>query len=145
MNTDYVIKKFEHNTSRFDERLEAAKKLVKARYPIGFIIAPIIIYDNWERDYQNLIKKLSVSIGRETEDISFELIQHRFTQRAKERILERFPNTKLDMDEEHRIKKWGKYGIYKYVYEKDVSEKMKESFSKWIEQYFSNGHIEYFT
>lgn len=40
VNADYVIKNFEPGTSKFHERIEAAGKVAKAGYPLGFIIAP---------------------------------------------------------------------------------------------------------
>lgn len=49
INSRYVIKNFEHNTASFDERIEAASKLAAAGYQIGFIVAPIMLYDRLER------------------------------------------------------------------------------------------------
>ncbi|KYG38946.1 hypothetical protein AZF08_02610 [Bacillus gaemokensis] len=44
-------------------------------------------------------------------NLSFELIQHRLTKPAKKVIQQRYPNKKLEMDEEKRKYKWGRYGI----------------------------------
>ena len=145
INTKYVIDKFEHNTSSFHERIEAARKIAKAGYPIGFIIAPIMIYDNWKEDYKELIDKLKSEFGDYSEEITFELIQHRFTATAKELILTRFPKTQLDLDEENRQLKWGPYGKFKYVYPKEQSGEMKEYITELIFNSFSNAVIEYFT
>ena len=106
INTSYVISKFEHNTSSFEERIIASKKIVTAGYPIGYIIAPIMIYDNWKEDYEKLINTIKEELNGYTGKISFELIQHRYTLSAKELILKRFPNTKLEMIEEKRTLKW---------------------------------------
>lgn len=145
INTKYVINKFEHNTSSFHERIEAARKIGKAGYPIGFIIAPIMIYDNWKNDYKELIDKLKLELGDYDEKITFELIQHRFTARAKELILTRFPKTELDLDEENRQLKWGPYGRFKYVYPKEESNEMKEYISQLVLNNFDQAIIEYFT
>lgn len=145
INTEYVIKKFEHNTSSFNERIEAARRIAKAEYPIGFIIAPIIIYDNWKNDYTELIDKLKSELGDYDKMITFELIQHRFTATAKELILTRFPKTELDLNEENRELKWGPYGKFKYVYPKEESNEIKEYISELILNNFSNAIIEYFT
>ena len=40
------------------------------------------------------------------DDITFEFIQHRFTKPAK-RVIENYPMTKLELDEEKRRYKWG--------------------------------------
>ena len=145
INTDYIINKFEHNTSSIEERIQAARKLAKAGYPIGFIIAPIMIYDNWKNDYNKLIQNLKGQFLDYNEEITFELIQHRFTSTAKDLILSRFPNTKLDMDEASRLLKWGPYGKFKYVYPKEKSSDMKTYISDLINSSFNKAIIEYFT
>ncbi len=146
INSDYVIRNFEHNTDSLMDRLKAAEKVGKAKYPLGFIIAPIIRHENWKAEYENLIKNLHSHIAfAENDDISFELIQHRFTSNAKNIILERFPNTKLEMDEALRKKKYGKYGRMKYVYKKEEALEIKEHVSSLITEYFPNARIEYFT
>lgn len=146
INTDYVIRSFEHNTSSYEERLEAIQKMASAGYPIGFIIAPIIIYENWSKDYESLLFDLSNKLDKySSSHVTFELIQHRFTKVAKSLILERFPNTKLDLNEDNRQLKWGPYGKFKYVYKKDESQYIKDSFTQWIQKYFPGSEIEYFT
>ena len=94
-------------------------EVITAGYPIGFIIAPIIIYEGWKSEYTELFSSLRKQIGSKiasSKPITFELIQHRFTATAKEFILQRYPNTKLDLNEENRQLKWGKFGRFKYVF-----------------------------
>ncbi|MBX4266042.1 spore photoproduct lyase [Clostridium estertheticum] len=145
LNTPYVIDNFEHNTSTFKERIGAVKKIATAGYPIGFIIAPIMIYDNWRSEYKELFETLKIALEDYKEEVSFELIQHRFTKAAKELIVQRFKNTKLDLDEEKRLLKWGPYGKFKYVYKKPESEDIKNYISEQININFDLAIIEYFT
>lgn len=145
LNTDYIIRSFEHGTANYNNRILAAKKIAFAGYPLGFIIAPIIRYPNWSSDYEQLLSKLKESLKDYDQEISFELIQHRFTKPAKELIMQRFSNTKLDMDEEKRQLKWGPYGKFKYIYKKDESIEIEQNFRKWISYYFPKSVIEYFT
>ena len=145
LNSRYVINNFEHNTSSFNERIEAVKKIAAAGYPVGFIIAPIMIYDNWKEEYKELFETLKIALEDYNEEISFELIQHRFTKAAKELIVQRFKNTKLDLNEETRQLKWGPYGKFKYVYKKTDSEDIKNYISELINNYFHQAIIEYFT
>ncbi len=147
VNSRYVIKNFEHNTASFDERIEAASKIASAGYPVGFIVAPIMIYENWKNEYLELFDLLKQKIGikAEKEPATFELIQHRFTPTAKNFIMERFPNTKLDMDESNRTLKWGAFGRFKYVYPKETAKDMKEYISSLITDRFPDAVIEYFT
>ncbi|WP_353097645.1 spore photoproduct lyase [Tissierella praeacuta] len=145
INTRYIINKFEHNTSSFEERIEAARKIAKAGYPLGFIIAPIMIYDNWQNDYKELLDKLKSELEGYEEKITFELIQHRFTDTARELILKRFPKTELDLNDANRQLKWGPYGKFKHVYPKEKSDEIRNYISQVINENFSNAEIEYFT
>lgn len=147
INSDYVIKNFEHNTGSLDERIEAITKLAKAGYPVGFLVAPIMRYDNWKEEYRILFMKLEELLGPELsqQELTFELIQHRFTAIAKDLIVQRFPSTKLDMQEENRALKWGRFGRFKYVYPKEDAEDIKNYFTVLIEERFPKAVIKYFT
>lgn len=146
VNSRYVIKNFEPGTSSFDQRLEAAKKVANAGYPLGFIVAPIYMHDDWREGYYELFERLSHSLeGVYIPDLSFELIQHRFTKPAKKVIQKYYPKTKLELDESKRKYKWGKYGIGKYVYKDDDAADLKETISGYIHQFFPAAEIAYFT
>ncbi len=146
VNADYVIKNFEPGTSSFNERIEAAGKVAAANYPLGFIIAPIIWYEGWEAGYEQLLQKLAASVtGEAAETLTFELIQHRFTKTAKNIILERYPKTKLEMDEAKRKYKWGRWGQGKYVYPDEQARALREFITEKIFAYFPQATIEYFT
>ena len=77
--------------------------------------------------------------------MTFELIQHRFTKPAKRVIEKNYPKTKLELDEEKRRYKWGRYGIGKYIYQKDEEHALRETLESYIETYFPKAKIEYFT
>lgn len=146
INSDYVIRNFEHNVANLWDRFRAAEKMSKSGYPLGFIIAPIVLHENWKQGYAELFEGLSQHLGQGAKGfMTFELIQHRFTMNAKNIIQERFPNTKLEMDPEKRVKKWGKYGRVKYVYPKEEALEAKEYITKLIVKHFPHGHIQYFT
>lgn len=146
VNADYVVRHFEPGTSSLSERLEAAKKVAEAGYPLGFIVAPIILHDGWQRGYQELFERLEATLPRSCRnDLTFELIQHRFTKPAKRVIMKRYPKTKLQMEEEERKYKWGRYGIGKYVYKDEEAEALKEAIEGYIHQMFPQATIEYFT
>ncbi|MBM7622091.1 spore photoproduct lyase [Bacillus tianshenii] len=146
VNADYVIKNFEPGTSSLDLRIEAAAKVAGADYPLGFIVAPIYLHEGWQEGYKTLFQKLYDKLpAHATEDLTFELIQHRFTKPAKRVIQQNYPMTKLELDEAKRQYKWGRYGIGKYVYTKDEATEIKETLSQYIHSYFPQAKIEYFT
>lgn len=146
VNADYVIKNFEPSTSSFSQRIEAAGKVARAGYPLGFIIAPIIWYEGWEEGYTKLLEKLAVAVPEEASvDLTFELIQHRFTKTAKNIIMQRYPKTKLEMDEAKRKYKWGRWGQGKYVYPDEQAAALREFITEQIFLRFPKATIEYFT
>lgn len=143
LNTEYVISHFEHHTPSTRRRIEAAKKTIKSGYPSGFIIAPVFLEGNWKKEYEDLLIMLKENIHDVASNISFEIISHRFTLKAKKRILDVFPETTLPMNEEERSYKYGQFGYGKYVYEKHQLVDMKEFFQKNIERHFPNSTIMY--
>lgn len=146
VNSRYVINHFEPGTSSFDERLEAARKVAMAGYPLGFIIAPLYMHEGWEEGYLELFERLEEQLkGVETPNLTFELIQHRFTKPAKKVIEKRYPKTKLEMDEEKRKYKWGRYGIGKYIYPDEEADDLEAAMRSNVKRYFPNAYVEYFT
>ena len=146
VNSRYVIKNFEPGTSSFDERLEAARKVANANYPLGFIVAPIYMQEDWQEGYFELFERLYNSLqGIDLSNLTFELIQHRFTKPAKKVIQQRYPKSKLEMDEEKRMYKWGRYGIGKYVYKNEDAEDIETTIRRYIDEFFPSAEIQYFT
>ncbi|WP_394900231.1 spore photoproduct lyase, partial [Clostridium butyricum] len=142
INTPTVINTYEHYTASIDKRIEAAVKVANAGYKIGFIIAPIFIYDNWQKEYKDLIENIKSKLPSEfNEQIIFEVISHRYTTKAKNRILEIFPETTLPMNDEDRKFKYGQFGYGKYIYTKDQLAEIKEFFIFNIKEIFPNSII----
>src|SRR5690606_2255207 len=129
----YVIRQFEPGTSSFAHRIQAAGKIAKAGYPLGFIIAPIIWHEGWEEGYADLLRRLKAEVPPEAEEtLTFELIQHRFTKTAKRVIEARYPKSKLEMDEAKRKYKWGRWGQGKYVYPDEQATALREHLTEHI-------------
>jgi len=146
LNADYVIRHFEPGTSSFQQRIEAAGKVARAGYPLGFILAPLYWFKGWEAGYTEMLEELRRQLVPEAmEELTFELIQHRFTKVAKKLILERYPKTKLEMDEEKRKIKWGKYGKAKYVYPDEQAHALRLHLEAEIARLFPRARVEYFT
>ena len=144
INTPKIIDTYEHHTASSSKRIEAAAKVASAGYQIGFIIAPVFLYDNWKQDYIELIKSIKEKLPKEfNEKIIFEVISHRYTTKAKNIILEIFPQTTLPMDDEERKFKYGQFGYGKYVYTKEQLSEMKEFFQEQIKEFFPSSIIKY--
>lgn len=143
INTREIIKQFEHGTPQLGQRLAAAKKVASAGYPLGFLVAPIIASDGWKESYRDLFKAAAAELNGKVPDLTFEFITHRFTKRAKGVILEVFPNTRLDLDEEARSFKFGQFGYGKYVYPKELFAEIKTYFKGMTGEFFPDAKVEY--
>lgn len=144
INTTEVINQYEHVTSSRNQRIEASIKAAKAGYPIGFLVAPVFIYPNWQEDYHDLLIELRNKLPSDLKfPVTFEVISHRYTTIAKNRILDIFPENQLPMNDEERKFKYGQFGYGKYVYPKESLDEIKQFFKKEIEELFDNKEIKY--
>lgn len=141
INTDRVINAYEHKTTAVSERITAANKLYNDGYKIGFIIAPVFLYKGWEEEYESLIELIASKFPKG--NITFEVISHRFTKRAKENIINIFSKTTLPMEEEKRKFKFGQFGYGKYIYTNEEIDIMKKIFRTKLTQYFEEKNINY--
>lgn len=144
LNTNRVINSYEKGTASLEKRIEACKKVIIAGYPMGFIIAPIFLYENWKDDYTKLLLDLKQDLPTDISyPLTFEVISHRYTTRAKNIILDVFPDTTLPMDDELRTYKYGQFGYGKFVYTKEELRDMKEFFTQEINAIFEEAIIKY--
>jgi len=141
LNPDKIISRYEHFTPGLEDRLKASEKIIKSGYKLGFIIAPVFIYEGYKDDYTDLIKKVqSIYKG---EKIELEIISHRFTEKSRETTLEIFPNSKLPISKNDRKYKFGQFGYGKYVYKDEEIKEMKEYFKEEIERLLPLSEIKY--
>jgi spore photoproduct lyase len=144
LNTERVIRDYEHRTASAKSRIQAAARLVEAGYPVGFLIAPVFLYENWQAEYRELLQELKASLPPcRPSTPGFEIITHRYTLKAKSRILEIFPDTTLDMREENRAFRFGQFGYGKYMYPKEGMDEIKDFFRNEIGRLFDRQAIRY--
>lgn len=144
INTSSVINKYEHVTASRDQRIEASIKVAKAGYPMGFLVAPVFVYPNWKEEYHDLLIELRRKLPHDLKfPVTFEVISHRYTTIAKNRILNIFPESELPMNDEERKFKYGQFGYGKYVYPKESIDEIKQFFIKEIEELFTNKEVKY--
>ncbi|KUG05342.1 spore photoproduct lyase [hydrocarbon metagenome] len=144
INTDRVIQTHEHRTPGLQERIGALSRLMEHGYPGGVIIAPVILEGSWKQEYSDMLNNLVDELKSDNRDIHFEVISHRFTRRARNNILDVFPDTSLPMDEDDsRTYKYGQFGYGKFVYNKELLREMKSFFTEHIERHFPGARIDY--
>jgi len=144
INTSSIINQYESSTVSRDKRIEASIKVAKAGYPMGFLIAPVFIYPNWKEEYHDLLLVLKNKLPNNLKfPVTFEIISHRYTTTAKNRILQVFPDSALPMKDEERKFKYGQFGYGKYVYPKESLDEIKQFFINEIEELFTNKEVLY--
>ena len=65
VNPEKIINQVEFGTSKLKGRIESINKLKAAGYKLGILIAPVIMIDNWQEEYENLIKYLHENLSEE--------------------------------------------------------------------------------
>ncbi len=144
LNTDHIITRYEHRTASVHQRIEAGAKLAQAGYRLGFLIAPVMLYENWQEEYRTLLRDLRKELPKGLAyPVTFEVISHRYTSRAKNRIREIFPDTTLEMEDEKRTFKYGQFGYGKFVYPKESLEAIKTFFIQEITSLFDDSEVKY--
>ncbi|MFO7963553.1 MAG: DNA photolyase [Desulfobacterales bacterium] len=98
LNSEAVIQNEENATACLTDRLEAAKLCESWGYPLAFHFDPIIIYENCEQDYYDVIERLFSCISPEN-IVWISLGTFRFMADLKSIIRKRFPNSKITCGE----------------------------------------------
>jgi spore photoproduct lyase len=108
-------------------------------------LAPVILEENWKTEYEDLLYKMQAYLQNiDISDFRLEIISHRFTTRAKNNILQVFPQTLLPMDEKTDRKfKYGQFGYGKFVYTDEKLNDMKVFFTEKINQLLPGAVIDY--
>lgn len=144
INTERIRSSYEHHTASIRARIDAAAKVMEAGYPTGFLIAPVFLYENWKEEYKEVIETLKKTLPSPSPyPITFEVITHRFTPKAKELIENVFPDSSLPMNEEERVYKRGQFGYGKFTYAKEDMREVKEFFKQELPAAFPECDLKY--
>jgi spore photoproduct lyase len=63
VNPQEIISKVEFGTSPLQNRIEAINKLAQSGYPVGLLIAPVILINNWQNLYLELLDILEAQLS----------------------------------------------------------------------------------
>ncbi len=91
VNTDRVYQRLEHRTATPEARMIAAKQLQKAGYEIRLRIDPIIIYEGWRKEYEDLVD----AVFRHVTPTRITLGEYRPSKGLVSHIESRFPGSPL--------------------------------------------------
>lgn len=140
INPKVFIRKIEIGTSPLENRVKALNKLKEAGYPIGILIAPIMLIDNWQNEYEELFKYLADNLNEEVKkDVAFEFIFMTYSYVHKMINQEAFPSLTVLYD----ANKMTGRGKGKYSYKKEIREEAEKFILELMKKYFPNNKIEY--
>lgn len=140
VNPDYVIKNVEFGTSSLKDRIKALNILYRAKYPVGLLIAPIILLPNWEEYYLQLIDILSQELDSDLlNGLPIEMIFMTYGTAHRKINKEAFPKA-IDLYNEQIMKFSGRQ---KYSYKAPVKEEAKELLVNYIKYKLPKSKIVY--
>ncbi len=140
MNPHEIIQKVEFGTSPLQARITAINKLKSAGFPVGILIAPIILVDNWKELYEKLLMELSLKLSEEVKrDVFFELIFMTYSYVHTKINEEAFPNA-LSLYEKDLMTGTGRG---KYRYRPNIKEEASSYLLSLMKKYFPHNHILY--
>lgn len=140
VNPNKIISKVELGTSNLEKRVKAINKLADAGYKVGVLIAPIVLIDNWENEYLELIKYLKEKLSPKAQkEMFFELILMTYSYIHTQINKEAFPNAITLLNKELMTGR----GRGKYAYKNEVRSKVENFFKQNLEKYFPNNPILY--
>jgi spore photoproduct lyase len=120
--------------------------MADAGYPVGLTIAPIIAAEGWEQAYGDLVDHAAAILaGRDTLDLTVELITHRYTAGSKAVLESWYPGSALDMTGANRTTKRTKFGTEKQVYDAQTMRSLRGFFERRIAEALPVARILYWT
>ena len=140
LNPAELINKIEFGTSRLDNRIDALNKLAEAGYEIGILIAPIILVENWENEYEELFKQMSEKLSKKVKQKAFfELIFMTYSYIHRMINSDAFPNAiKL-----YNTDLMTGRGKGKYTYKKEIRQYAEKTILEKLKKYFPENKILY--
>lgn len=140
MNPDEIIRKVEIGTSSLADRISALNMMADAEYPVGILIAPVILLENWEELYSELIDYLSENLSAKIKNGSFiEIILMTYSYIHNAINSDAFPNALKIFNKEQMSGK----GRGKYSYKINYRERANEFFQAQIKRKLPNMNILY--
>ncbi len=130
VNPDEIIRRVELGTSPLKARIRAINEMAEAGYPVGLLIAPVILVEDWKRMYSELINTLASELSERVKTLGFLeiiLMTYGFTQNAINP--EAFPNALSIFDPNMMIGR----GRGKYRYREEYRSEAEDFLKREIE------------
>lgn len=140
VNPEKIIREVEFGTSPLLKRIDAINRLCDADYPVGLLIAPVVMIENWKRHYQELIRILFENLSDKVKSKLFiEVIFMTYSYVHRAINNEAFPNA-IELYDKNLMT--GR-GMGKYCYKQDTRKDGEIFLREQLAKYFPNNTIEY--
>ncbi len=125
LNPPSIVRTIEPGTASFEQRLLAARECQEMGYWIGLHFDPVFWFDGWEKEYSNVIEKLSRALDP-SRILWISLAGFRYTSSQKDLIRQRFPHSPIFLGEFFRDED----GKYRYLQHLRIS--MYRTLLRWF-------------
>ena len=140
VNPEMIIRRVELGTSPLDKRIEAANALYESGYQVGVNIAPIILIDEWEKLYREMLTTLREGLLPELQKkLFFELIFMTYGYAHQQINPQAFPNAYPFFQRDLMRPK----GRGKLCYKAEYRAPAEEWFSQMLPLLFPDAKISY--
>ncbi len=129
VNPEEIVRRVEIGTASLKNRIRALNEMSAAGYPVGMLIAPVILVPGWEKMYQQLIGQLADELSprvKQTGFIEIILMTYSFVQNAINQ--DAFPNAMPIFSKELMTGR----GRGKYCYRTEVRTKVEVFFEEQL-------------
>ncbi len=142
VNPQFIISNIEVGTASLKNRIIALNKMADADYPVGILIAPVIMLDNWKELYTELLDTLKEELSQKVKDQMFiEIIFMTYSFIHRSINNEAFPEA-IDLYDKELMK--GR-GMGKYCYRPELRNEGEEWLLREIDLRFGKEKILYFS
>ena len=140
VNPQFIIQRVEFGTSSLENRIKALNQMCDAGYRVGLLIAPVVLVDDWEPQYEKLLEQLADQLSEKArQELFIEIIfmTYSFVHRAINN--EAFPNA-IELYDKSMMTGRGRG---KYCYRNDIREQAEQFLREQISQKLGNITIIY--
>ena len=140
VNPKEIINRVELGTSSLEKRIQAINQLNEAGYKTGILIAPVILVEDWKKQYTELIQYLAENLSEQVKkDVFFEMIFMTYSYVHRMINQEAFPEQTNLYNQEIMTGR----GKGKYTYNKDVRQEAEIFLRDLMRKYFPHNEIKY--
>ena len=141
LNPADIIDKIELGTASLDKRIDALNRMADAGYPVGILVAPIVMVDDWKEQYYNFFEyiyhKLNTNVKKQA---FFEIIFMTYSYIHRMINGDVFPRMAEELYNKDLMT--GR-GNGKYAYKIFVRQEGEMFLKELMKKFFPNNEIKY--